>query len=444
MNIDVTADAQSLATDESAPARAEDIVRQHQALCRLGLPLQPGEGSWHRDIGSAALGIEPSPAVPGRPHGRLLRLLLLYVFDTALRQDSAVVEIGDGPEALATRMGLATDADSLAALAGQVERVLTARISISLDGAAPLGVFDARGRPRGAAPEWRPSLRLNARFLAALAEGAVALDRRVVAALSGNALALDAYMWLAGLQANPPPEEGHPGALWPDLFGRFGDVGQTEESFRSAFEEGLRLVTAACPSVVVVAGEQGVQLRPPSAEPPPMPRHPAPRPAPGAVAVPTPERRAPEPKPADAKAAEPKSPEPKQPEARPPEPPARAAAPEPAAEPPEPRAPRQSVSLKSHMTGLSQVVWLQRANGRDTQIIEVTPGGRYDPDTVTVLALEPLVVQISGGLYDREFERVSAWAMTNRDLIDDFWEGKIAGFDEVASRVKKVPAQTWR
>jgi hypothetical protein len=105
---------------------------------------------------------------------------------------------------------------------------------------------------------------------------------------------------------------------------------------------------------------------------------------------------------------------------------------------------QQSISLKSHITGLSQVIWLQRANGRENQVIEVTPGGRYDPDNVTVLALEPLVVQISGGLYDREFERVSAWAMSNRDLIDDVWDGKIGSFDEVASRVKKVPAPGWR
>lgn len=442
MSIDETADAQAPATDASAATRAETIVRQHKALCRLGLPLHPGEGAWRRDIGEAQLAIEPSAALPERPSGKLLRLLLLYVFDTALRQDSPVVEIGDGPEALASRMGLATDPDTLAELAGQVERTLAAKISIACDGAAPLGVFDARGRPRGATVEWRPSLRLNARFLAALAEGAVELDRSVVAALAANPLALDAYMWLAGLQASPPPQEGYPSASWPDLFGRFGDVGQTEESFRSAFEEGLRLVTAVCPSVVVVASDQSVQLRPPSAEPPPMPRHPPPRPAPGAVAVPTPERRAPESRPQEQRAPEPRAPEPQAPEpvlqpAPAPEPP-----PEPQA--PESRAPRQSVSLKSHMTGLSQVVWLQRANGRDTQIIEVTPGGRYDPDTVTVLALEPMVVQISGGLYDREFERVSAWAMTNRDLIDDFWDGKIAGFDEVASRVKKVPAQGWR
>ena len=32
------------------------------------------------------------------------------------------------------------------------------------------------------------------------------------------------------------------------------------------------------------------------------------------------------------------------------------------------------MSLKSYLTGLPQVVWLQRANGRDNVLIEVTPG----------------------------------------------------------------------
>ncbi len=101
---------------------------------------------------------------------------------------------------------------------------------------------------------------------------------------------------------------------------------------------------------------------------------------------------------------------------------------------------RQTISLKSHVTGLQQVIWLQRSNGRDNVLIEVTPGSRYDPNLVTVLTLEPIVLQVAGGLHAREFERVSSWAAANRDLIDAFWDGEIDGFDEIISRVRKVPA----
>jgi hypothetical protein len=105
---------------------------------------------------------------------------------------------------------------------------------------------------------------------------------------------------------------------------------------------------------------------------------------------------------------------------------------------------RQTVSLKSHLTGLPQVVWLQRANGRDNVVIEVTPGGRYDPENSTVIVLEPVALQVAGGLYARDFERVAAWAAANRDLIDDWWDSQLDDFEEVVGRVKKVPAPAWR
>ena len=89
-------------------------------------------------------------------------------------------------------------------------------------------------------------------------------------------------------------------------------------------------------------------------------------------------------------------------------------------------------------------MWLQRANGRETVVIEVTPGGRYDPDAATIIALEPVALQVAGGLYARDFERVAAWAAANRDLIDDWWDSRLDAFEDVVSRVKKVPAPAWR
>ena len=103
-----------------------------------------------------------------------------------------------------------------------------------------------------------------------------------------------------------------------------------------------------------------------------------------------------------------------------------------------------AIGLKTQLTGLTQVIWLRKGQGQDDLIIEVTPGYRYDADNVTQLALEPIVVQISGGLYQRDFERVSAWAMANRDLIDDVWDGTVTSLEDVNARVKKVPAPGWR
>ena len=89
-------------------------------------------------------------------------------------------------------------------------------------------------------------------------------------------------------------------------------------------------------------------------------------------------------------------------------------------------------------------MWLRRGHGEDNIVVGVTPGPRFEAERLTVLAVEPMVLQVSGGLNDRDFERVSAWVMSNRDVIDEFWEGQITSFAEINQRVRKAPAQGWR
>jgi hypothetical protein len=103
-----------------------------------------------------------------------------------------------------------------------------------------------------------------------------------------------------------------------------------------------------------------------------------------------------------------------------------------------------TISLRSHLTGLSQVIWLRRGYGEDSALVGVTPGTRFDPDRLTVLAVEPIVLEVSGGLGRNELGRVSAWIMANRDLIDDFWAGDITSYAEIDRRIRKVPAPGWR
>jgi hypothetical protein len=357
-------------------------------------------------------------------------LLLLHIFDIAVRTASPVVELGETSADLAQRMGLEATGEKLRELEDQATRLAAARISVAYDGGAALTVFDARGRPRAGATEWRPSLRLNARFLDSLKQHAVALDRRIVAALTDATLAFDTYAWLAGALLSDAPGASL-SATWEELRQRFGAASQQIEEFRADFEQALQQISATCPQVSLVIRDAGVEFRllPPRRE---EKREEKKRDKPASPAI---------------SGAAPAAPAP------PPEP---AAAPIPAGTDAEAamNAPsgaeaartitRQTINLKPHQTGLAQVIWLQRANGRENVVIEVSPGGRYDPDTLTVLALEPMILQVSGGLNARDFERVAAWAMANRDLIDDFWDGRINAFDEINQRVKKVPAPGWR
>jgi hypothetical protein len=496
------------------PVDAE-IIWYHPAFCHVSLPPEPGgTGPWHRSLSGTTVSIEPGGDPDRLPGGRLLRRLLMHLCDSALRAGQNQVTLGDRAAALAAAMNPPVAPADVAELEAQVAALLGCRITVATEGGPGLSVLDARGRPRAVAAEWRPVLRLNARFLDNLGRDKVALDREVVAALQGSALALDIYAWLAA--AKPDQQEAVLAESWPELQARFGAPGQDAESFQAAFTAALALLRAALPGLDADDDAIGVGFSArTAAEPAPEPEPPA-APAPQAIEPPAPEPRAEQPRPEQPRSDQPRFDQPRSDRSRHegsrhegqrheglrrdgprPETPRhetpRHEAPRPEAERPEaprpepvradmprsdqprpdhprpdrprfdaprdePRDPqprdsqpgqpmRQTISLRSHITGLQQVVWLQRANGRDNVIIEVTPGSRYDPNLATVLTLEPIVLQIAGGLHARDFERVSSWAAANRDLIDAFWEGEIDGFEEIISRVRKVPApglDRWR
>jgi hypothetical protein len=426
----VSADLPLVAAGESILGAADAVVWHHRAFCRIALPVRaPSKGGWQREAAGVVVTMEAGEGAV-LPTGTLARLLLMHLFNIAVRTGSGVIEIGDDPVLFAERIGADTGTADLRELQDQMIRLLAAHIAIGWDGGPVVSVFDGRGRPRAAAPAWRSSVRLSARFLTGLVENAVALDRDILKALADSTLALDLYAWLVSAGAANV-------VVWDDLRARFGNALQTPADFRAAFERALIQVQQAWPHFISVMRDDAVEFRPVAA---PAPAAPAP-----VTAAPEPLEEVED---QASLLAELESELAYQAESAPE--PVPVAAPEPAPDvapaPVERSRPsmRQTISLKSHLTGLPQVVWLQRANGRDNVVIEITPGGRYDPDTSTVIVLEPVALQVAGGLYTRDFERVAAWAAANRDLIDDWWDSSIDDFEAVASRVKKVPAPAWR
>ena len=412
---------------------ADAVVWHHRAFCRVGLPVRaPSKGVWQREAAGVVLTMEAGEGA-ALPTGKFARLLLMHLCDLAVRSGEAVIEVGDDPVAVARRIGTETSGVKLRELHDQMIRLQASRITVAWDGGPALSVFDARGRSRATEPVWRSSIRMTARFVAGLVENAVPLDRRVLGALADSTLALDLYAWLAS--ALPAGDAAAATIVgWEDLRGRFGSATQLPAEFRSGVEQAMIQVRQVWPYFASALRDDAVVVRrtaaPASVEAPP----------PVVVAQPEP----PEPETVDAAALQAEL----EAELMRPPAPVPSAAPAPAVVAVAParsrQITRQTVSLKSHLTGLPQVVWLQRANGRDNVVIEVTPGGRYDPDSCTVIALEPVALQVAGGLYQRDFDRVAAWAAANRDLIDDWWDSRLDEFEEVASRVKKVPAPAWR
>jgi hypothetical protein len=419
-------DPRASAADTAAMTEADAILWQHAAFCELALPVAAPEDAWQREAASLAIRIEPGSAGLPLPGGALLRLAILHVCDAANRGGAAVVELGESAAAMAASLGIAAEAD---ALGEQVARMLAAKITLVQAGGPPLAMFDARSRPRAGAA-WRPSVRLNAGFLASLAAEAVALDRGIALSLAGQPLAFDAYAWIRHTLARQAagPIITTP---WDELLARFGAPGAGMDRFRDDFETALRAVFDADLSISLAADDEGVSVG-----------HAAPRAEPAAA----PQAAAPQ-----AAAPQPAAPRPAAPS---PEPPPRrsAPAPEPARREPQPQpqpasgseTAEDTISLRSHVTGLPQVIWLRRGHGPDAPLVGVTPGARFDADRLTVLAVEPMVMQVSGGLNRQDFDLVSAWVMVNRDLIDGFWEGEITSFEEVGRRVRRVPALSGR
>ncbi len=457
-----------LAPDAVTTPPAGADLSLHAAFCGMALPMRSTRGPWQRASGTATVSIEPGAEDQALPGGQLLRLGLLHICDTALRTNDPVVPLGDDPAACAALLGIDRKNRDLPE---QLQRLLAAKITIAMGDAAEVSVFDARSRPRAGSTAWRPSVRLSTKFLASLRDHVVALDRGVVGALSQSAAALDAYAWIR--QSLSREAAGSVvTASWDDLRKQFGTPSQDGEAFRTAFETALRLVFDADRSVAIAVDDDGVSIRQASPDDEEAaPSQPATR-----VETAVAESPADPPLPAaptsvvpDALAVTATAPSPAQ-DISPPAPPAAAprvvpdaaaiaaTAPSPAQQAPEPAPPRyespdapeadaitqDSISLPRHLTGLAQVIWLRRGHGEENVLVGVTPGARFDPARLTVLAVEPMVVQVSGGLYEQEFDRVSAWIMMNRDLIDDFWEGGIASFTDLNRRIRKAPSPGWR
>lgn len=506
---------------DPAAWQSPDMLWHHAALCRMALPIRAPSGAfWSRETaqGSLAMGQEGEAAGEAAtlPAGRGLRLLLLHVFSAALRDGTATAPLGSGIESVCAALGLEPTPARLRDLREQLMRLIGARLRVADGRLAPLPVLDARSTRGWTDPaDWRPSLRLNERFLASLRLAAVPLRRAAVLALQDSVAALDAYAWLAatlpGLAGDRPPL-----FRWEALRQQFGGTSQSPAAFRTAFTEALAAAAAVCPEARFEAGDEGVTLRPVPASAAPEPVPAAPAPPPPAVAAPAAERmtverregtapvppspdrarapapaapRAPAPavleaaapmpamampvapmpaapvpavpRPAPREAAPPPAPRPASPRAdrswepRPPAPPP----PAPSPGPRRPEPPRQEarpeggraagrkadrIRLPPSVTGLPQAVWLKRGEApRESMTIEVTPGAEYDPARRSLLAIEPIVLQIFGYLVPRELERIAAWVTTNAGVIQDYWDWSIDSGEEVMQQVRRVPTSRW-
>lgn len=431
-----------LAPDTAVSQPADAVIWLHAAFCSMALPMRATRGAWQRDTEAVSLRIEPGASDGVVPSGRILRLSMMHICDAALRANSQVVELGEDEAMLAAALGVDPKTRELT---DQWQRLQAARLLLSGGSSAEISVFDARSRRRAGDVGWRSGVRLSTKFLSSLVDHAVPLDRSVVRQLSASPAALDAYAWIS-LSLHRAAVDEIVTTPWDDLLRRFGTASQDAVEFRSAFEATLRLVFEAEGSIDLAVNDEGVSVR----------RAEAVKEEIAAVGM------APMQQDADVSNVD---------GAKQRERLAMLTSTTSVAEGAEPAALRQrhfpsqqvaqedqavvtpdaadritqdSISLPRHLTGLAQVIWLRRGHGAESVLVGVTPNPRFEAERLTVLAVEPMVIQVSGGLNEKDFERVSAWVMINRDVIDEFWEGRITSFEEINRRARKAPAPGWR
>lgn len=239
----------------------EHVLWYHAAFCQLALPIGVPEGSWHRNVGSAAVTVTPGPDGTKAPSGSLLRLLVMYICDAAVASSVPAVNLGQSAAALASEIGVGTDQATLNEITHQLVCFLSSKVTVSLNGGPELTFLDARSKPRATTNDWRSSLRLNARFHANLAENGIWLDRRIIKELRDCPTALDAYGWVKHALANVTAAQ-ITSSKWDDLQRRFGEPEQDSSIFRAAFEEALRRVFSADLSIAIAVDDEGVSIRP--------------------------------------------------------------------------------------------------------------------------------------------------------------------------------------
>ena len=372
------------AADLAVEARSTSgVVWHHPVFCRLALPVAAQPAPWVRqDGGDLQLSFEASAGSSDAvPSGWALRRLLMHLCDQAVRTGSPVVELGADAASLAASLGLPTSETVLLELGTQVERLLAGKLSAAWQQQPLLAVFDARAQRYHAPGTWRPRLRFSLRFHASLLQQAVPLDRAMVTAPAAEPLALDAHGWIRHQLQHQPAGQSTTTA-WSELLRRFGSPDQGEQVFRAAFEDALRMVFAMDFGISLAADQDGVTVGA-------LPAKDAtagaavPGPAPAVVAPPVAVQ-------APSLASQPS----------PALPPARGRR---TAVPPAVPAPSQPIGLRQHLTGLLGVVWLRQGSDDEPLVIGVTPGSRFELERMTLLMLEPLVMQVSGGLFAAEF-----------------------------------------
>jgi hypothetical protein len=100
----------------------------------------------------------------------------------------------------------------------------------------------------------------------------------------------------------------------------------------------------------------------------------------------------------------------------------------------------EMANLEPKYTGLPMVVWANPRGGarHDVRIkVNMTHGNNMNPTNLAVVSVRPAPELLAGNLSRSDLTQVKKWIELNKDVILEYWEGKI-GTIEFSSRLKSI------
>lgn len=268
------------------PATIKNAAFLHSAFCQLGLPRsQNSNHTFARKCGDVSILIEAGVLWNGTefvkqilPYGPLPRLIMAWINTYAIKNQTAIIDIGKSPSEFQKMLGKSVTGGKNGTIANfklQFQALAACSISIGMhiNGATstyqnkPFKSFTAIW-PEQTRCLWPQQIVLSDEYFLSLSNKAVPLDNRALSALSDSALSMDVYCWLAGRLHRIKN-----GIIlrWCNLFEQFGQeyTGKNAtKNFKKSFEIALHHATAMYPGARARIIPTGILL---SKSPPPIP-----------------------------------------------------------------------------------------------------------------------------------------------------------------------------
>lgn len=265
---------------------AEDVRNGHlgymaRALIQATLPhSDPGQPYFTRTNfnGQLKFNIVSTPDI-GVPYGSIPRVLLAWLQQQAVLQQSPEISLGRSQNEFLERLGMHKNGRDAARIKEQSRRLFTSMISITGEKAHEFGFKNIQIAEEGVLlwnprrPDeptlWDSTIKLSTPFFKEATEHAVPIDMRVLDHLKRSPMAMDIYIWLVYRLFLPL---SRPMMIpWESLMAQLGAEYSDIADFRKKFQLRLKEVLLFYPEANVLPTKDGLLLKTSPPHIPPSP-----------------------------------------------------------------------------------------------------------------------------------------------------------------------------